>query len=267
MAFSYDDEEHAMPEGVIGAAWAFCWGLAAGSGVLAGAILGLMTNLRHRAIAAVMSLGAGVLLSVASVELASEALMLTGAASTVGGILAGAATFSIANAALLTAKDRKRCGECKPQPSEADAPGSGTAIALGTALDVVPEALVLGVTLRAGGPDLALVKALALSNLPEALSGTAGMRLAARSLTYVLSLWSGITLGTAAATALAFYFLGDLGPDATALLKAYGAGALIAMAAETMIPEAFHNGPRYSGVLAAGGFAALILLNELARSG
>ena len=32
-----------------------------------------------------------------------------------------------------------------------------------------------------------------------------------------------------------------------------------------MIPEAFHNGPRYSGVLAAAGFAALILLGELAR--
>jgi ZIP family zinc transporter len=50
-----------------------------------------------------------------------------------------------------------------------------------------------------------------------------------------------------------------------AILKAYGAGALIAMTAETMIPEAFHNGPRYSGVLAAAGFAALILLGELAR--
>ena len=76
---------------------------------------------------------------------------------------------------------------------------------------------------------------------------------------------SGTTLVSAAITALAFYFLSDLGPDLTAILKAYGAGALIAMTAETMIPEAFHNGPRYSGVLAAAGFAALILLGELAR--
>ena len=129
----------------------------------------------------------------------------------------------------------------------------------------MPEALVLGVTLRAGGPDLALVIALSLANVPEALSGTAGMRLASRSSTYVLILWSGTTLVTAAITALAFYFLSDLGPHATAILKAYGAGALIAMTAESMIPEAFHNGPRYSGVLAAGGFAALILLGELAR--
>ena len=145
-------------------------------------------------------------------QLSSEESCPAFPASTIGGIVAGAATFSIANAARVTATDRKRCGECKPQPSEADAPGSGTSIALGTALDAVPEALILGVTLRAGGPDLALIAALALSNLPEALSGTAGMRLASRSSSYVLSLWSGIALGTAAATALAFYFLSDLGP-------------------------------------------------------
>jgi zinc transporter, ZIP family len=254
-----------MPEAIMGAVWAFSWGLAAASGALVGAILGLITRLPHRAIAAFMSLGAGVLLSAASFKVAYEALMLAGAASTVGGIVAGAATFSIANAALVTAKDRKRCGECKPQPSEIEAPGSGTSIALGTALDTVPEALVLGVTLRAGGPDLALVVALSLANVPEALSGAAGERLASRSPSYVLSLWSGTTVVTAAIAALAFYFLGNIGPHATAILTAYGAGALIAMTAETMIPEAFHNAPRYSGVIAATGFAAVILLGELAR--
>src|SRR3954453_20655998 len=256
-----------MPEGIMGAVWAFGWGAAAASGALVGVVLGLVTHLRHRAIAAFMSVGAGVLLSAASFKVASEALMLVGAASTTAGMIAGAATFSLANAALVAAKHRKRCGECQPQPSEADAPGSGTSIALGTALDAVPEALVLGITLRAREPDLALVVALALANVPEALSETAGMRLASRSSIYVLSLWSATTLGTAVTTALAFYFLSDLDPYATAILKAYGAGALIAMTAETMIPEAFHNGPRYSGVLAAAGFASLILLGELVRRG
>ena len=50
--------------------------------------------------------------------------MLAGAASAVAGIVAGAATFSIANAVLVTAKDRKRRGECKPQPSEIEAPAA-----------------------------------------------------------------------------------------------------------------------------------------------
>ena len=97
-----------MPEAIIGALFAFCWGLAAASGLLAGAILALLTNLSHRAIAATMSLGAGVLLSIASIKIASEALPLAGAAATVAGIVVGAAMFSIANAVLATAKDRKR---------------------------------------------------------------------------------------------------------------------------------------------------------------
>ena len=254
-----------MAEAIMEALWAFWWGMVASSGLLVGAVLGLTAHLRHRGVAATMSLGAGVLLSLASVKVASEALMLAGAASVVGGIIFGAATFSIANAALVTAKDRKRCGECKPQPSEAQAPGSGTSIALGTALDAVPEALILGVTLRVSGPDIALVVALALSNVPEALSGTAGMRHASRSSIYVLSLWGAIVLLTAVMTTLAFHLMSGLSGEATAILKAFGAGALIAMAAETMIPEAFHNQPRYSGILTAGGFAALILVGELAR--
>jgi ZIP family zinc transporter len=254
-----------MPEGIIGIAWAFGWGLAAASGALGGAILCLTTHLPHRAIAGIMSLGAGLLLSAASADVASGALMLLGAPLTAAALLIGAAAYSIANAALVAARDRKRCGECKLQPSEADTPGSGGAIALGTALDAVPEALVLGVTLRAGDADLVLVLALALSNLPEALAGTAGMRRSARSSAYVLTLWSGIALGTAAITALSFGFLSGLPPMVLAILKAFGAGALIAMAVETMIPEAFHNGPRYSGVLAAAGFAALVVVAELVR--
>jgi zinc transporter ZupT len=67
------------------------------------------------------------------------------------------------------------------------------------------------------------------------------MPLASRSSIYVLILWSGTALITAAITALAFYFLSDLGPHATAILKAYGAGALIAVTAESMIPEAFQQ--------------------------
>src|SRR5262245_29714376 len=148
------------------AVWAFWWGMAAASGVLVGVVLGFTARFQHRGIAAIMSLGAGVLLSLASIKVASEALMSGGVASVVAGIILGAATFSIANAALVTARDRKRCGECKPQLSESEAPGSGTSIALGTALDAVPEALILGITLRAGGPDVALVVALALSNVP-----------------------------------------------------------------------------------------------------
>lgn len=255
-----------MAEGLSGVVWAFWLGLGVGFGELGGALLGLAAPLRHRVLAAIVAFGAGVLLSATSVStrIASEAHVAAGAIFAAGGILVGAAVFSIANAALPAAKDRKRCGECRAQSSEAREPGSGASVALGTALDALPKALVLGLTLRVSGPEAPLVVlALALSNVSASLSATAGMRQASRSYSYVLSLWSCVALGTAATTALTFYLVGNLGSGVTAILNAFGAGALIAMAAETMVPEAFHDAPRYSGVLAALGLVSVILLGEL----
>ena len=52
--------------------------------------------------------------------------------------------------------------------------------------------------------------------------------------------------------------------EATALLlQAFGAGALLAMVSETLLPEAAHEGPGYSGLVTAIGFAALLLLTVL----
>src|SRR4026208_148038 len=46
-----------MPEGIKGMLWAFCWGVLVVSGGFVGAILGITMHLRHRPIAAFMSLG------------------------------------------------------------------------------------------------------------------------------------------------------------------------------------------------------------------
>src|SRR5262245_57646990 len=117
-----------MLEGITGALWAFCWGLAAASGELGGMLLGLIVRFGHRTIAAIMSFGTGTLRSAASIKIASEALTAAGEAFTGGGIIFGATIFSIANATLTNARDRKRCGECKAQLSESESPGSGASI-------------------------------------------------------------------------------------------------------------------------------------------
>jgi len=62
-------------------------------------------------------------------------------------LMIGALLFSFINAWLgrAGAKNRTRCGECKPQANERDNPVSGQAIATGTVIDAVPEGLVLGI--------------------------------------------------------------------------------------------------------------------------
>jgi ZIP family zinc transporter len=139
------------------------------------------------------------------------------------------------------------------------------AIALGNALDGLPEALVLGIALRDRVVPLALVFAFSVGNLPEALSSAAGMRAAGRSRTYVVMMWSAIAIWAAVAIAAGYVGFTSLDDAWPPRLQAFGAGALLAMTAETMIPEAFHNSPRFSGLLAAVGFGLLLLVDATTR--
>ncbi len=154
-------------------------GLLSGVGLLVGAIAGWSLTARHRTIAVVTAIGVGLLIAVASLYLISSALESVSAAMVALGALAGALGFSLVNLALdrWEAGDRKRCGECVQQPAEGTSPGSGLAIAIGSLLDAVPEALIIGATAATAVlPPLALVGAFALGNFAEGLSSTAGMR-------------------------------------------------------------------------------------------
>jgi len=245
---------------------ALAWGSIPAIGIMLGTLSGVYLHLTHGMIARAMSLGAGMLLAAAAVELAAEVLH-SAPYSGVAALLVGAAVFSLANAWLSSrgAQHRKRCGGCVSQPSEAELPHSGLAIAMGTAMDAVPEALVLGLVLQMHGPDAALIAAITLGNLPEAMSASAGMRAAQRKIVWILSLWGIISVATTALTGVGFLLAGTLSIHAALLLQAFGAGALLAMVAETLLPEAAHDGPRYSGLVVALGFAALLLLGVLAK--
>lgn len=238
------------------------YGLLSGAGLLVGAAAGWSLTTRHRTIAAVTAVGVGLLIAVASLYLISSALEAVGAAMTALGALIGALGFSLLNLLLnrWDAGTRKRCGECVPQPTEKGTPGSGLAIALGSLLDAVPEALIIGATVATAGglPPAALAGAFALGNFAEGLSSTAGLRDAGRSRRFVILLWLGSALITAAA-AVVGYALFTGGGVAQGWLESIAAGALIALVVETMTPEAVHGQPRFSGLLAMFGFAALLV--------
>jgi ZIP family zinc transporter len=246
---------------------ALAWGVVSSVGLLVGAIAGSFSRMPHHTIAMVMSVGAGLLLAGVSLKVAADAIRMAGPVAAALSLLFGAAVFSASNALLARfgAAHRKRCGECVQQPVESEQPGSGVAIALGNALDAVPEAMVLGIALRDQIVPLALVFAFSVGNLPEALSSAAGMRAAGRSYSYIFLLWSAIAIGAAVAVAAGYLGFGSLGEAWPPRLQAFAAGAVLAMTAETMIPEAFHDSPRFSGLLAAFGFGLLLLVDATTR--
>ncbi|MFJ8871671.1 ZIP family metal transporter [Streptomyces sp. NPDC102473] len=242
------------------------WGLLAGSALLLGAVLGIVLRFPHWLIASVMAFGAGVLLSAVSFELVGEAYKRGGLAPAAIGTVLGAVAYTVGNMALARrgARHRKRSGHRQSQPSEAQASGSGMALALGALLDGIPESAVIGVSLVDGGAvSMVTVAAVFISNVPEGLSSSVGMRKAGRSKSYVFGVWEAIAGASTLSAVLGYAVVGGFSPSVIAAVTAVAAGAILAMVADTMIPEAFDDAHLAIGLITTCGFLLSFSLSHL----
>ncbi|MFI2616989.1 ZIP family metal transporter [Streptomyces sp. NPDC018584] len=240
------------------------WGLVAGSALLLGAVIGYGVRVPQWLVASVMAFGAGVLLSAVSFELVAEAYDEAGLAPAAIGTVAGALAYTAGNAWLARrgARHRKRSGHGK-QPSESEQGGSGLALALGALLDGVPESAVIGVSLLKGGAvSVATVAAVFISNVPEGLSSSAGMRRAGRGKAYVFGVWGVIALASTVSAVLGYAVVGGMSTAVVAAVTAVAAGAILAMIADTMIPEAFDNAHLAIGLITVCGFLVSFALSH-----
>jgi len=243
---------------------AWFWGLVAGAALVIGAAIAYLAPVPRRIVAGIMAFGGGVLISALAFELMEEAYESGGLPATAIGFLSGATMFTAANWSLSRtgAKHRKRSGS--KQPSEADHPGSGLALAVGALLDGVPESMVIGVSMIGGGVVSAVtVLAIFLSNIPEGLCSAAGMKQAGRSARYIFGVWVGIAVISSVAALIGYATVGRLAPEWIAAVTAFAAGAILAMLADTMFPEALEHGGPAVAMATALGFACALLLSEL----
>ena len=148
------------------------------------------------------------------------------------------------------------------------------AIWLGILLDGVPESLVIGTGLTslvamqeaAGGqPTLldtvpcTLIAGLFLSNFPEALSSSVGMKEQGMASRYILGLWASLAAMTGLGAALGYAVGGSLSPVAVAGVEGTAAGAMLTMIAAAMLPEAaYRGGPVVSGAATMLGFGVAL---------
>jgi zinc transporter, ZIP family len=240
-----------MPEWL----WAGFWGFLAGSALLIGAGIGDLVELGKRITAYVMAFGSGVLISALSFDLMAEAYRRGGFVATSAGFLGGAVVYSLANSLLAHygAKHRKMSGG---QPSEQQQPGSGLAIAIGALLDGIPESMVIGISLLGGGKvSLVAVIAIFISNIPEGLSSSAGMKKAGRSRSYVFGLWGAITVISGIAALLGYVACRGTSGGFIAAITAVAAGAMLAMLAD--------EARNWSGLITVAGFLVAFILTKL----
>ena len=240
------------------------WGLIAGSALLIGALFAYFFKIPQRIVASIMAFGAGVLLSAISLELMEESFSLGGFPNMVTGFLLGALIFTVINIYLARkgAKHRKRSG--KQVKSNGISEDNSLAIAVGSVIDGIPESIAIGITIITGGAvSVATVVAIFISNIPEGLSSTAGIKSAGWNFRSIFGMWLLITVVSGLASLAGYTVFSQLPSSITSLTLALAAGGILAMLVDTMIPEAFSETHDLAGLITVLGFIVSFILSKI----
>ena len=248
-------------------------GLLGGGSLLVGTAIAWFADIPQRVISAIMALGAGVLVATLAFELVAEAADTGGTLATAGGFFGGAILYVVADwfvsrphragpgdPNIVARRGRSRA----PSGSQA-AGGSGAAIAIGALIDGIPESIVMGLAVLQGGAlSIPVVVAVAISNIPEGLGSTAAMRRQGSGALRPFVIFGSIAVASIIAAVAGFLLFADAPPELIAVITTVAAGALFAMVANTVIPEAFSTQHFMTGIWASIGFVAAFVLHQVA---
>jgi zinc transporter, ZIP family len=234
------------------------WGALGASALLVGALIAYLFAPGRKVIAVVMALGTGLLIGSVSFELIDEALKTRTVAWVALPLLVGAAVFTAGDWLL----ERMGGGDRKDSAG-AQADGAPPAIVLGSVLDGIPESFVLGLTVLQGGVSWSLLAGVALSNLPEGMSSSSGLKAAGWPRGRVMLMWLAVVVVSALSAAAGYLLLDPTSGETGALVQAFAAGALLAMLADTLLPEAYAVEGVFTGPLVVLGFAVSLALSAI----
>ncbi len=238
----------------------FAWGALAASSLVIGATLALVLRMSLRLIGLIMAFGAGVLISAVAFDLVEEAAdKASGSGWAVAGLFSGCLVFFFGDRLIDNLGGSQRKDATGDQSG-----GSPLAIVLGTVLDGIPESMVIGLTIYEGGAvGAAYLAAVFISNLPEAISSTAGLVTAGWKHSRIMWMWIAIALISGLASLAGYGLFQHSSPDTVAFVLCFAAGAILTMLADTMMPEAFEHGGKLVGVVTTLGFAVAFTIHTL----
>ena len=232
------------------------WGGLCAASLMIGALIAYAFKPSARLTAIIMAVGSGLLIGSVAYDLVADAQVTLALPWVASALFAGAAMFVLGTRLLETQGGKGRKDPTASQPDE----GNPLAIVLGSALDGIPESFVLGLSVLHGGVSATLLAGIALSNLPEGMAASAGLRARSWHLGRVLLMWSAVIIVSASAAGLGFGVLSSDDGTVAGIAQTFAAGALLAMIADTMIPESYRIEREWTGGLVVAGFALSLLI-------
>lgn len=143
--------------------------------------------------------------------------------------------------------------------------GGGAALSmwLGIFLDGIPESLVIGASMIGKAVSPALIGGLFFANLPEAMSSGVMMKRQGTSTAKIFWMWMSLCIMTGLGALIGNIALVGLAASTHSIIGGLAAGAMLAMIAQTMLPEAFEHGGWIVGVLTVFGFLSALMFRAL----
>ncbi len=234
-------------------------GALAASALLVGAVLAYVARPKPRVVAVVMALGSGLLIGSVAYDLVEDARITLPVPAIAGWLLVGATVF-VLGSRLISRLGRRGGSGGSGDTDTDDADDSALPIVLGSALDGVPESMVLGMSLVHGGVSIPLLVGIALSNLPEGIAGANGLRAKGWPARRTLGLWAIVVAVSAVAAGLGNQLVASDDRTVMGIAQTFAAGALLAMITDTMIPESYAIERLWTGLLVVAGFCGSLLL-------
>lgn len=237
--------------------------------LLIGTAVAWWWDVPRKVVAAVLALGAGVLIATLALALVDEAQKMSGPWLVAAAFAAGAVLYVGADLGVTRLSQKHQEHEDKKRVRNVtarrggDSEGGIAPIAAGALLDGIPEAIVIGLATVGGNFPVAIVAALALGNIPEGLAGTIPLKKSGRSAARAFGIWGAIAAACIAVATVSAAFMKGAGHEVVAVAQAFGGGALLAMVANAMLPEAYEIERRATGLFTAVGFIVAFLLHEL----
>ena len=279
---------------------AVLFGILAVSSLAVGGVVGSYWDAPERVTGVILAFASGTMVSALAFELFPEAVELGGVGPAGGGLLAGAATFVVANTWLDSrvappeaAREAAEEGPGPETPAEdeaaaaarGDAPdlpeelagaalqqrekvkvaaasGVGLALLAASILDGIPENLALGVSMAGerSGGSLALLVGIFAANFPEALVGAVSLRSQGRTVRATIGLWLATAALLVPAVPIGRVLLAGADPSTLAFPLSFAGGAVLAALADTLMPEAFERGRPLNAFATVAGFFVAFVL-------
>jgi zinc transporter, ZIP family len=226
-----------------------------------GAVIGNIWKLKQKTIAAFMAFGSGVLICSLTFGLMEEAFGHGGFDAVIIGFLAGGLLYIGSDWAIHQFGGRRHR---KIQHSQSKRNSNGIMITLGSVLDGIPEAIALGIALFSNQAlGMMMISAIVISNIPESIASIPGLKKEGFSKKDIFVIWISVGIIVFLAVFLSYFFLRNLDHNTLGILEALAAGAILAMLADGMMPEAYKEGGYLIGILTILGFLLSFVMSRL----